>query len=84
MKGIIGIAAVKDGVENIEQLPVARIYITREGEYLFLERTVIDEAITHSLNKLEAGQLSVVLIEVQVVPISQRVTRRKKVERRDC
>lgn len=81
MKGIIGIAAMKDGVENSEQLPIARIYITREGKYLFLKRTVINEVIALSLKEIEK-QPSLTLVAVEVVPISQRVTRRKKVEQK--
>lgn len=75
MRAIIAIGSTKQKPIDAEQLPIFRIYETREGEYIFLERTVIDEAITHSLNKLKVGELSVVLIEVQVVPISQRMRR---------
>lgn len=75
MIATIAIGSSKEKPKDLKQLPIFRIYETREGEYIFLERTVIDEAIAHSLNKLEAGELSVVLIEVQVVPISQRVRR---------
>ena len=76
MKGIIGIASAKDEIKNPQQLPMARIYVTEDGRYLFLESSVITKAIVKSWEKLETGHLSLVLIEVQFVPISQRVTRK--------
>jgi hypothetical protein len=72
MIATVGIGSTNQKPKDLEQLPILRIYETREGEFVFLERTVIEEAIALSLNKLKEGQLSVVLIEVQIVPISQR------------
>ena len=73
MKATIAIGSTKEKPNIIEQLPLVRIYETKEGKYLFLEKSVIEEAIELSLKRLETGQPSVILIEVQVVPISQRV-----------
>ena len=73
MKATIAIGSTKEKPNIIEQLPIVRIYETKEGKYLFLEKSVIEEAIELSLKRLETGQPSVILIEVQVVPISQRV-----------
>ena len=76
MRATIAIGSIREKPKDSEQLPIVRIYETGEGEYIFLEKSVIETAIALSLNRLETGHLSVVLIEVQVVPISQRVTRR--------
>jgi hypothetical protein len=35
MRAFIGIAAVGDEVENGEDLPLAKVYVTPSGEYLF-------------------------------------------------
>lgn len=75
MRATVGIASTKDKPQDSEQLPILRIYETGEGEYLFLEKSVIESAIALSLKRLETGHLSVVLIEVQDVPMSEREDR---------
>ena len=75
MRATVAIASTRERPEEIERLPILRIYETREGEYLFLENSVIKTAIALSLKKLEERQLSVVFIKVQIVPISERVRR---------
>lgn len=75
MRATVAIASTRERPEEIERLPILRIYETREGEYLFLEDLVITNAITESREKLKLEQLSLVLIEVQVVPISSRKRR---------
>ena len=69
MRATIAIGSTKEKPKDLEQLPIARIYETKEGKYIFLEKSVIERAIVLSLNQLEIGEPSVVLIEVQVVPI---------------
>ena len=78
MKIIIGIASVKNNTEHREELPVAKIYVTESGEYLFLERTVIDRAIARSLKNLEIGKHAIVPVSIEIVPIAQRVKRGKR------
>lgn len=72
MIATVAIGSTKQKQKSSEPLPIARIYETHKGKYIFLERSVIEEAITLSLKNLEAGQPSIVLIEVQVVPMSSR------------
>jgi hypothetical protein len=78
MIATVGIGSTNQKPKDLEQLPIFRIYETREGEYVFLEHSVIEKAIALSLRKLKEGQLSVVLIEVQIVPMSARVRRVRK------
>ena len=75
MRATIAIASTRKKLGNSERLPILRIYETREGEYLFLKDLVITNAITESLEKLKLEQLSLVLIEIQIVPISSRKRR---------
>ena len=76
MKGIIGIASVQDGIEERLQLPLVKIYVTQSGEYLFLDKTIIEEAIALSLKNAEAQERAVVLVATEILPISQRSQRR--------
>jgi hypothetical protein len=75
MRATVAIASTREKPKDSERLPILRIYETREGEYMFLENSVITNAITESLEKMKLEQLSLVLIEVQVVPISSRKRR---------
>ena len=74
MRATRGIASTIERQNGLE-MPVARIYETRDKEYIFLDSFVITKAIIESLKRLETGQASLVLIEIQVVPISERVRR---------
>jgi hypothetical protein len=78
MRATVAIASTRERPKDAERLPILRIYETREGEYMFLENLAITNAITESLEKLKSEQLSLVLIEVQVVPISSRKRRATK------
>jgi hypothetical protein len=75
MKAFIGIAAVRDEVENDEDLPLAKIYVTPSGEYLFLEPSIVEEAIALSLKNLKIGKHSLVLVAVEILSSSQRERR---------
>lgn len=71
MRATIGIASTIERQNGLE-IPVARIYETRDRDYIVLDDSVIIKAIIESLKRLETGQASLVLIEIQVVPISER------------
>lgn len=76
MKGIIGIASVQDGIEERLQLPKVRIYVTQSGEYLFLDKTVLTEAIALKPQHFLTIERSLVLVATEILLISQRSQRR--------
>jgi hypothetical protein len=75
MIATIGISSTKQKFKDIEQLPVARIYETKDKDYIVLDDSLITKAIIESLKRLETGQPSLVLIEIQVLPMSERKKR---------
>ena len=72
MRATIGIASTIERQKDRE-IPIARIYETRDKDYIVLDDSVIERAVIESLKRLEQGEESLVLIEVQIVPVSQRV-----------
>lgn len=74
MRATIIIGSTEEESRDLEQLqlPTIRIYETKEGEYILLETKVVERAIIESLNKFRTEQQPVALIEIQIVPISQR------------
>ena len=88
MKGIIGIASVQDGIEERLQLPKVKIYVTQSGEYLFLDKTVIEEAISLSLKNAEANERSALSWHCAIACISSNRSlahiSKKPKERRNC
>lgn len=74
----IGIASVKSEVEDKEQLPSATVYVTKEGEYYCVDNQIIRLALFQSLKNLETNPSSLVVLEVEVLPMSQRKRRRRR------
>jgi hypothetical protein len=73
-RAVIGIASIAD--EAVEQkLPVTKIYLTDNGRLVFLERKTFEKAIALSLQNLEAGESTLVLVSVEIVPMSSRKRR---------
>jgi hypothetical protein len=73
-RAVIGIASIAD--EAVEQeLPVTKIYLTDNGGLVFLERQVLDKAIALSLKNLEAGEQTLILVSVEILPMSSRKRR---------
>jgi hypothetical protein len=70
-KAVIGIASISNGEVRTE-LPVAKVYLSDDGEFLFLERKVLDRAIALSLQNLEAGESTLILVSVEILPMSNR------------
>ena len=81
MEIIIAIGLSKQKLINAEQLPRIIIYLTTEKECVISDKSVIEQAITESLNKLEAGQPSVALRRTTILPMSQRI--RPKIGKRN-
>ena len=74
MRATRGIASTIERQKDRE-IPIAKIYETRDRDYIVLDDSVIIKAIIESLKRLETGQPSLVLIEIQILPMSQRVRR---------
>ncbi len=70
-KAVIGIASIKNGVVEPE-LPIAKVYLANNGELVFLERKILDRAIALSLKNLETGEQTLVLVAVEILPMSTR------------
>jgi hypothetical protein len=48
-KAVIGIASIADG-EDWSKFPLAKVYLTNDGEFTFLDRKTFEQAIALSRN----------------------------------
>lgn len=76
---VIGITSIQNETVSSKLLPITKVCITNDGEFIFLENKTIELALSQTLKNLAAGKRTLILLPVEIVPTSTR--KRKKTDR---